>query len=212
MPAVWTQQDRLATDWAGLEAPAARVRYGCLKDLRRLGEESPELLYGDFDRVTAMLDHPNSIFRWNAAHLLGALAAADRGRKLPALVDKLLKPIRGPQMIEAANIMQAAASIALAQPDLADQLAAGILTVRHAHYETDECGNVATGHAIEALGRFFDHIRNKRVVINFVRQAVENPRPATSRKAEKFLKRRADTKKRRAFGGCTPAAGGQRES
>ena len=78
MSALWTEHDRLAVGWAGLDAPAARVRFGCLKDLRRLSEEAPQLLYPDFDRFVRLLDHPNSIFRWNAAHILANLARVDR--------------------------------------------------------------------------------------------------------------------------------------
>jgi hypothetical protein len=116
-------------------------------------------------------------------------------------------------MIAAANVMQAAAVIAAAQPRLADTLAAGILTVGRAKYETEECRNVAIGHAIQALDRFFASIPRQRAVVSFVRRQLDNPRPATRRKAEKFLKKWVDgEKKRRALGGCAPAVGGQRES
>ena len=158
MSALWTEQDRLAVGWAGLDAPAARVKFGCLKDLRRLSEEAPQLLYPDFDRFARLLDHPNSIYRWNAAHILANLARVDRSRKLAPLLDKFLRPIGGPQMIGAANVIQAAAVIAAAQPRLADALAAGILTVDRAKYETEECRNVAIGHAIQSLDRFFECI------------------------------------------------------
>lgn len=205
--ALWTEHDRLAVCWAGLEAPAARVRFGCLKDLRRLSEEAPQLLYADFDKFVSLLDHPNSIFRWNAAHILANLARVDRSCKLAPLLDRFLQPIRGPQMIGAANVMQAAAVIAAAQPQLADKLAAGILAVGRAKYETEECRNVAIGHAIQSLARFPEGIQRKAAVAGFVRRQLDNPRPATQRKAEKFLKRWevAGKTERRALGGLTPA-------
>ncbi|MGA2273081.1 MAG: hypothetical protein ABSH00_05970 [Bryobacteraceae bacterium] len=189
MSALWTERDRLAAAWAGLEAPAARVRFGCLNDLRRLSEESPQLLYPDFDKFVRLLDHPNSIFRWNAARILANLARVDRSRKLAPLLGRFLKPVRGPQMIGAGTVIQAAAMIAQAQPRLADKLAAGILTVGRAKYETEECRNVAIGHAIQSLDRFFECIPRKRVVVGFVRRQLDNPRPATRRKAGKFLKK-----------------------
>jgi hypothetical protein len=204
-----TDQDRLAVAWAGLDAPAARVRFGCLKDLRRLSEESPQVLYPDFAKVARLLDHPNSIYRWNAAHMLANLARVDRSRKVAPLVGRFLKPVTGPQLIGAANVIQAAAAIATAQPHLAGKLASGILRVRRARYETEECRNVAIGHAIQSLDRFFAEIPRRGAVLNFVRGQVNNPRPATRRKASKFLKKWADLeKKRRALGGFTPAAGG----
>jgi len=196
--ALLTIDDRLAVGWAGLDAPAARVKYGCLKDLRRLSEEAPQLVYADFEKFVRLLDHPNSIFRWNAAHILANLARVDRSRKLAPLVGRFLKPIRGPQMIAAANVIQAAAVIAAAQPRLADKLAAGILTVGRAKYETEECRNVAIGHAIQALDRFFASIPRQRAVVSFVRRQLDNPRPATRSKAEKFLKKWVDAEKKTA--------------
>lgn len=195
---LWTEQDRLAVALSGLDAPAARVRFGCLKDLRRLSEESPGLLYRDFDKFVRLLDHPNSIFRWNAAHILANLACVDRSHKLAPLLDAFMKPVRGPQMIGAASAIQAAAVIAAAQPRLAETLAAGILAVGRARYETDECRNVAIGHAIQPLDRFYESIPRKGAVVGFVRRQLDNPRPATRRKAEKFLKRWVDGGKKTA--------------
>ena len=198
MTALWTENDRLAVGWAGLDAPAARVKYGCLKDLRRLSEEEPQLVYPDFEKFVRLLDHPNSIFRWNAAHILANLARVDRSRKIGPLLGKFLQPVGGPQMIAAANVMQAAAVIAAAQPRLADTLAAGILAVGRAKYETEECRNVAIGHAIQSLDRFFASIPRQRAVVSFVRRQLDNPRPATRSKAEKFLKKWVDAEKKTA--------------
>jgi hypothetical protein len=89
-------------------------------------------------------------------------------------------------MIGAANAIQGAADIALAKPHLADRIAREIVKVRHARYATPECRNIAAGHAIQALDRFFEHIRQKKPVLAFVEYELNNPRPATRKKAEKF--------------------------
>ena len=64
------------------------------------------------------------------------------------------------------------------------------------HYKTDECRNVAIGHAIRALGRFFDAIPEQAPVVRFVRAQLENPRASTRRKAQEFLKRHVPWKRR----------------
>jgi hypothetical protein len=48
---------------------------------------------------------------------------------------------------------------------------------------------VAIGHAIKSFDRFFRHVGNQRPVLAFVKRQLENPRPATRRKAERFLQR-----------------------
>ena len=107
------------------------------------------------------------------------------------LLPRYLAPIAGNEMIGAANAIQGAADIALAKPHLAGRIARAILQVSHAHYATPECRNVAAGHAIQALDRFFEQIPQKKPLLAFVEAELANPRPATRKKAEKFLKKRA---------------------
>jgi hypothetical protein len=66
------------------------------------------------------------------------------------ILEEYLAPISGPQMIDAANTIQGATSIALAKPYLADRIAAAVLAVEHAQYQRAECRNIAIGHAIRA--------------------------------------------------------------
>ena len=98
--------------------------------------------------------------------------------------------IDGPEMIAAATAMQGAAAIALAKPHLAGRLAHAIMRVSGARYKTDECRNVATGHAIQALGKFVNLVEDQGAVVAFVRAQLDNPRPATRKKAEAFLRKR----------------------
>jgi len=166
-----------------------RVKYGSAKALLRVSEEAPEALYPRFDFFARLLDGDNTILRWNATRILGNLAYADCQAKIEKLFDHFFAPIRGKEMIGAANTIQAAAAIALAQPHLAGRIAAEILKVGRARYATPECRNVAIGHAIQSLDRFFALIPDKKPVLAFVRRQRANPRSATCKKAELFLKK-----------------------
>ncbi len=175
----------------GIGSNKAAVRFGSAKALVQMSETAPELLYPHFDFFLAMLDHKNSILRWNAAQILAGLAAVDTEEKLEAAMDKYLSPIGGPEMIAAGTAMKGAARIALAKPRLADNLATAILWVRKAKYKTPECRNIAIGHAITSLGQFFHLLTAPDTVVAFVSSQVKNPRPATRKKAEDFLKKHA---------------------
>lgn len=180
---------------AGLASATARVKYGSAKALRLLSEQAPDLLYPRFDFFVHLLHGDNTILRWNSTHILANLAAADREDKLEKVLDQYFAPISGRELIGAANAIGGASKIALAKPRLADRIAEEILKVRRATYATRECRNVAIGHAIQALDRFFSHVVNQRPAIAFVRKQMANPRQATRRKAEKFLKRWAGAKR-----------------
>jgi hypothetical protein len=173
----------------GLDAKPARVKYGSSKALRLASEQTPELVYPHFARFVCLLVGGNTILRWNAAWTLGHLAAADRDGRIEKILRRFCAPIEGPELIGAANAIGAAARIALAKPRLAGRLAREILKVEQASYATPECRNVAIGHAIRSLDCFLGLVRRKRPVIEFVERQLKNPRPATRRKAERFLKK-----------------------
>ncbi len=102
------------------------------------------------------------------------------------MLDRYLAPITGSELIAAANAIQGAAEIARAKPHLAERIAKEILKVSRAQLRHPGCRNVAAGHAIQALDRFFEHIPKKKPVLAFVESELANPRPSTRKKAEKF--------------------------
>jgi hypothetical protein len=177
-------------DWLrGLDASEARVKYGSSKALRLASRQSPASIYPHFNRFASLLAGDNTILRWNATRTLGYLAAADCDGQLEKIFARFFAPIRGHEMIGAANTIAAGADIALAQPRLADRISRELLKVETATYATPECRNVAAGHAIRALGRFFELLRRRAPVLAFVRRQLNNPRQATRRHAERFLRR-----------------------
>ncbi len=172
----------------GMTADKARIKYGCAKALRIISEQRPDLLYPQFDFFVHMLDHENKIFQWDAAFVLSHLARADDEDKIAAVFGKYFSPIPGPVMITAANVIQGGARIAQAKPYLADRVAAEVVKVGKARYRTPECRNVAIGHAILALGGILPLLHQPAPAVKFVRRQTRNPRPATRKKAEQFLK------------------------
>ena len=192
-PAIATRAMRMPEGidalFEGLGAKTARVKYGSAKVLRHVSEQAPDLLYPWWDSFVRMLEHDNAILRWNAAVILGSLAVVDREGKTEGVLDRLFAPILGHEMIGAANTIAAAAAIAMAKPRLVDRVAKEILKVERATYQTPECRHVAIGHAIQSFDKFFGQIKNQRSVLAFVTRQLDNPRPATRKKAEKFLKR-----------------------
>jgi hypothetical protein len=182
------------SDWLealiqGLESDTARTKYGCAKALRVVAEARPDVLYPRFDFFVSLLEGDNKILQWEALFVLSRLARVDAGNRLEGVFERYFAAIPGPVMITAANAIRGGAEIAMAKPELADRIAREILKVEKARYQTPECRHVAIGHAIVALGEVLDRLDNLEAVMAFVRKQVRNPRPATRKKAEQFLKR-----------------------
>jgi hypothetical protein len=186
---------------AGLGADEPRIKYSCSTVLRLVSQNHPAILYPRFDFFAGLLEADNNFLKWDAARVLANLSAADSEGKLEPILTRYLRPIGGPAMITAANLIVNAATIALARPALAGRLARAVLKVERAEYQTAECRNVAIGHAIKSLGRFFHLLdaKEKTAVVKFVRQQLDNRRNAVRKKAAAFLK----------LHGCSPAGKSQ---
>lgn len=184
---------------SGLAATDARTKYGCSKALRTLAEHRPDSLYPHFGVFAKLIESENTFLKWDAIRIVACLAAADTEGKFETVFRKYFRPITGPVMITAANTITGAGRIAQAQPQLSDRIATELLKVEGASYATAECLNVALGHAIKSFDRFFEQLRRKKRVLDFVRRQLDNPRPATRKKAERFLAR-WDARGERVFG------------
>jgi hypothetical protein len=182
-------QELIVQILAGVDAKRGGVRLGASKALRAISEGEPELLYPHFDFFVGLLGHDNHILQSNATLTLANLARVDRDEKLETILDRYLDLIAGSNMITAANAIRGAAIIARAKPHLLDRIVTRIMLVERAEYATPECRNVAVGHALRALAELAVLLPDPRRVRLFAARQLGNPRPATSAKARKFLKR-----------------------
>jgi hypothetical protein len=173
----------------GINSDKAAVRYGCEKTLRLISEKNPELLYSHFDFFVKMLDSENNFLKWGAIITIANLTRADKEKKFEKIFDKYFSPIPGPVMITAGNTIGSAAKIALYKPHLIERITKEILKVEKAKYKTEECVNVACGHAIDSFSQFYEKIIDKRPVIEFIKRQLRNTRAPVRKRAEKFLKR-----------------------
>ena len=173
----------------GLKHVKARIKFGCAKLLRKISTQKSDLLYPQIDFFIEQLSNDNNILKWNAIFIIANLAAVDKNNKIENIFDLYFSPITGPVLITAANTIKSAAEIALAKPDLTDKITNEILKVENAKYQTDECCNIALGHAIKSFDQFFEQISDKKPVIELIKRQTNNSRNATKKKAEKFLKK-----------------------
>ncbi len=183
------QPDLLPGVLAGIEEPQAKVKFGCLKALMLLSLTFPALLEPYRERFIRLLDSDNNIFKWNAMQILAHLATVEPDSQFEAIFDQYFAPILGPTMITAGHAMSGGATVAAAKPRLAPRIAGEILKVRRARYKTDECKNIAIGHAIKALSQFYDQLDDKKPILRFVQEQTGNSRNATKQKALQFLKK-----------------------
>lgn len=181
--------DILAAVLEGIGSGPANIKYRALKIAGLISEIHPELLYDKFSFFATLTKDGNSIKKWGAINIIGNLAKIDCDCKFENIFGEFFEPVMGPFMITAANTITAGGKIARANPKLQERIAVEILKVKDASCATDECKNIAIGHAIDAFDKFFPFTNNKDEIVDFVSKNTCNSRNATRKKAEKFLKK-----------------------
>jgi hypothetical protein len=177
-----------------LKTEKSAKKFSYEKVLRLVSAKQPASIYPYFDFFSNLLDHDNSFLKWGAIITIANLTPADAQNKFEALFPKYFAPISGPTMIAAANIIGSSITIVQAKPALTDAITHEILKVEKAKFLlkgqlSPECRNVAIGHAISALDRFFDKITDKAEVLRFVKLQLKNTRKPVAKKAEQFLRK-----------------------
>ena len=187
---------RLATDPPRLKAAIERLekasgsaKFRAAKALLQLSEVKPQALYPHFGLLLRLLHSDNQILKWTAIRIVANVASVDAKRRIERILDGYLAMIDGPVMITAANTIAGAALITKAKPQLTDRVVRAILRVERARYQTEECRNVAIGHAIKAFSSMEGEVQRRKKVVDFVKRQTRNTRPATRKKALDFLRR-----------------------
>jgi hypothetical protein len=177
--------------FAGLESPRAAVKYKCLKVFNLLSRQSPEKLYPHFEQFAALLDDSNNIFKWNAQDILAHLAGADAEAKFLPLLRKYYGMMREGNLITAAHAVENSALIVRALPAEEKRITRWLAEVGNLALPTPECHNILAGKVINTFDLYFAQSGSRDTMLAFARLHLDNTRPATRKKAETFLKKRA---------------------
>ena len=181
-------ESSLRSALAGLSS-AGTEKFKTAKALVSLSESQPEALEPVFEEIAALLSSGNNIIKWSAYQIMANLAAVAPDDRVEGILDRYLAPIPGPAMITAGHAIRGSARMAASHRHLANRIVQAILQVEQGRYKSEECRNIAIGHAITALGSMESSVRRLEHVIAFVRRQTWNTRPGTRKKAELFLKK-----------------------
>jgi hypothetical protein len=174
----------------GVSSPKAAVRYGCASVLMDLSRDHPERLYPHFSYFEELLDSRYRILTWNALAILANLARVDVDKRFDSIFTKYYGLLNDEYMVTVANVVGNSGKIALAKPYLTQRIADELLKVDKISitpHLTEECKRVIAEAAIESFDVFFNQIKNRDEVVEFVKSQLNSPRASLKAKAEKFI-------------------------
>jgi hypothetical protein len=176
---------------SNLSSSNATRKYQSSKALIEIAEKTPVKVYPFFDECVKLLENDNNIIKWTGIIILGNLSSVDVDKKMVKILPKLFALLDTGKMITAGNTAMALASIAKNNSVFSDKITKQLLKVEKYKYDTKECGNIVIGHVINAFDVYLEKPDKK--VIEFISRALKNLRPATAKKAEKYLRSRLET-------------------
>jgi hypothetical protein len=170
----------------GLSDKQERVGYNCLRALLLLGEDHPQLLYPDWDLFVELLRSENTYFKLRGANLIATCVAADTEHRFEGLFEEYYGLLDGGGVIAASYIVRNSGTIARAKPDLQDKVTDRLLAIDETHHPAER-KDLIKGHALEALGEYFEVSDRQAEILEFARAQRQSKSPKTRKIAKEFL-------------------------
>lgn len=172
----------------GVLSKKEKIRFNSFKVLSLISEERPERLYPEWDFFADLLTSPNTCFKYIAIYIIANLARDDPKNRFENIFNKYYALLDDKSIIPPAHVAANSAKIALAKPDLQTKITNRLLGIDKTHHEPGR-KDLIKSYIIEAFSELFEGAKNKKKILQFIREQRESKSPRTKKKAEEFLKK-----------------------
>ena len=183
------KNDKLLTELLdNLRSKNETIRYNSHKVLFFITEEQPQALYSNWDYFVKFLNSDNTYHKLSAVLLLANLTKVDKDNKFEKVFDQFYGLLNDRSFITAAYVSGASGKIVKAKPKLQRKITNRLLSIDKTHHERER-KDLVKANIIEAFEEYFDQIRNKPRIIEFVNKQLHCKSPKTRKSAKEFLNR-----------------------
>lgn len=173
----------------GLEEENTKIKTGCANIIIQISRKQPEILYPYFDDFVILLDNDDHFVKRSAIIAIALMAKVDQENNIEKVLARYCEEVKGPNIASAQYSIRGLGEIAKAKPTLSKEVTRQLLKIQEIKYQTAGCKDTAFGFMITAFDLFFEHVENKKEVIELIEKLTKNKRNATKGKAEKFFKK-----------------------
>lgn len=182
------EKDLFAQLLQGILSKEDKTRYTSFKALMFIAGERPEFLYPYWDRFAELIDNDNTHSKYIASYLIASLTLVDRDNRFEGIFDKYYGLLNDKSIIPAAHVAANSGKIARAKPKLQAKITEKLLNIDKTHHNPDH-NELIKSHAIEAFGEYFEQAKDKKRIVEFVRNQLKSKSPKTRKKAKEFLEK-----------------------
>ena len=170
-----------------LEVKDDTLRYNSHKVLLIISQDAPEFLYPQWDFFAELLKSKNNFHKVIGIQILANLVKVDIENKFEGICDIYCSLIDAKSVMTASHLAANLGKIAKVKADLRKKITKILLDIDQTHHESGR-KDLIRASVIESFNEYFNEIKNKEEVINFVETQLNSKSPKTRKAAEKFLK------------------------
>lgn len=172
----------------GILSKKETIRFNCFKVLLLISEEHPKVLYPKWDFFVKLLSSDNTYHKFIAIYLMANLTRVDTKNKFEKIFNKYYSLLDDKSVIPPSHLAGNSGKIAKAKPKLQTNITNKLLSIDKTHHHPER-KDLIKGYAIEAFSEYFEEAKNKKKIIEFVKEQLKSKSPTTRKKAKEFLKR-----------------------
>jgi hypothetical protein len=172
----------------GVLSKKEKIRFNCFKVLLFISEKHPRILYTQWEFFVRLLQSDNTYLKYIATYIIANLAQDDPEGKFERVFNRYYALLDDKSIIPASHVAANSPKIAEAKPHLQTKIVNRLLDVDKTHHKPER-KDLIKSYVIEAFGKLIEGVRNKKKMIEFVREQREAKSPKTRKKAKEFMKR-----------------------
>ena len=172
----------------GVLSKKEKIRFNCFKVLLFISEKHPKVLYPQWDFFADLLTSPNTYFKYIAIYIIANLTRRDPKNRFEKIFNKYYGLLDDESVIPPSHVAANSAKIAKAKPELQTKITNRLLRIDKTHHQPER-KDLIKGYVIEAFSELFQGAKNKKRMLQFVREQLKSKSPRTKKKAKEFLRK-----------------------
>ncbi|MFW9819555.1 MAG: hypothetical protein ACFFE5_08085 [Candidatus Thorarchaeota archaeon] len=162
------------------------IRYPNAIAIEILSEEKPEIVYPQWNVFVDLLNSKNAYHKSIGISVISNLTKIDNEKKFEEIFEDFFKLLNDKSVIVARKLSIYSGRIAKSKPSLDSRIETILLSIDDTQHSKSR-KDLIKGDIIASLSEYFENIKDKANIIEFVKNQLESSSPSTVKKAKEFL-------------------------
>ncbi|MFX1569128.1 MAG: hypothetical protein ACFFCV_12255 [Promethearchaeota archaeon] len=179
-------KNNLSTILKGVTNKVDSIRYPNAIALEILSEKHPMIIYPEWDFFTELLNSNNAYHKSIAISTISNLTLVDNQNKFEDIFELFFQFIDDKSVIVSRKLAIYTGRIVKAKPSLSSRITEILLNINKTQHNPSR-KDLIKGDIIESFDEYFEEIKDKKKILDFVKSQLDSSSPSTVKKAKKFL-------------------------